>query len=114
MNLPNFVIRLRESHRENGYERFAGESTQLLWRRKLVCLGTRGVSKYIQIGLVEAGLGIVVIPSFGVFTSRNRKVRITELEPPEPLDFQEIGNRGRKLSPGAIEFGAFLKTYIAE
>jgi hypothetical protein len=28
-------------------------------------------------------------------------------------EFQEINNRGRKLPPEAIEFGAFLKTYIA-
>ncbi len=65
-----------------------------------------------QIGLVEAGLGMAVIPSFGVLASRNRKVRITELEPQVTLDFQEISNRGRKLAPDAIEFAAFLKTYI--
>jgi hypothetical protein len=28
------------------------------------------------------------------------------------LEFQEISNRGRKLPPAAIAFGAFLKTYI--
>lgn len=66
-----------------------------------------------QIGLVEAGLGIAVIPSFGVLASRNRKVRITELDPVVTLEFYEISNRGRKLPPEAIEFGAFLKTYIA-
>jgi LysR family carnitine catabolism transcriptional activator len=66
-----------------------------------------------QIGLVEAGLGIAVIPSFGVMASRNRKVRITELEPVVTLEFQEISNRGRKLAPEAIEFAGFLKTYIA-
>lgn len=63
--------------------------------------------------LVEAGLGIAVIPSFGVLASQNRKVRITELEPVVTLEFQEISNRGRKLQPVAIEFAAFLKTYIA-
>ena len=66
-----------------------------------------------QIGLVEAGLGIAVIPSFGVLASRDRKVRITDLEPVVTLEFQEISNRGRKLPPEAIEFAAFLKTYIA-
>jgi DNA-binding transcriptional LysR family regulator len=66
-----------------------------------------------QIGLVEAGLGVAVIPSFGVLASRGRKVRITELEPAVTLEFYEISNRGRKLQPEAIEFGAFLKTYIA-
>src|SRR4029077_3861289 len=56
---------------------------------------------------------MAVIPSFGVLDSRNRKVRITELEPVVALDFQAISNRGRKLAPDAIEFAAFLKTYIA-
>jgi DNA-binding transcriptional LysR family regulator len=66
-----------------------------------------------QIGLVEAGLGIAVIPSFGVLASRDRKVRIMELDPVVTLEFQEISDRGRKLPPEAIEFGAFLKAYIA-
>ncbi len=66
-----------------------------------------------QIGLVEAGLGIAIIPSFGVLASGGRKVRITELDPAVTLEFYEISNRGRKLQPEAIEFGAFLKTYMA-
>ena len=66
-----------------------------------------------QIGLVEAGLGIAVIPSFGVLASGGRKVRITELKPAVTLEFYEISNRGRKLQPEAIEFGTFLKMYIA-
>jgi len=66
-----------------------------------------------QIGLVEAGLGIAIIPSFGVLASRDRKVRITQLDPLVTLEFQKISNRGRKLPPEAFEFGAFLKTYIA-
>ena len=66
-----------------------------------------------QIGMVEAGLGIAVIPSFGVLASRGRKVRITTLEPMVALEFHEISNRGRKLAPEVIEFAGFLKTYIA-
>lgn len=66
-----------------------------------------------QIGLVEAGLGIAVIPSFGVLASGGRKVRITELDPAVTLEFYEISNRGRKLPPEATEFAAFLKAYIA-
>ena len=66
-----------------------------------------------QIGLVEAGLGIAVIPSFGVLASRDRKVRITQLDPEVTLEFHEISNRARKLPPEALEFGAFLKTYIS-
>jgi DNA-binding transcriptional LysR family regulator len=66
-----------------------------------------------QIGLVEAGLGIAVIPSFGVMASRSRKVRITRLEPEVTLDFYEISNRGRKLPHEASGFASFLKTYLA-
>lgn len=39
-----------------------------------------------QIGLVEAGLGVAVVPSFGVMASRNRKVRVTKLEPEVTLE----------------------------
>jgi len=66
-----------------------------------------------QLGLVEAGLGVAVIPSFGVMATRNRKVRVTKLEPEVALDFYEISNRGRKLPPEATEFAAFLKTFLA-
>jgi DNA-binding transcriptional LysR family regulator len=66
-----------------------------------------------QIGLVEAGLGIAVIPSFGVLAARNRKVKISQLDPEVTLEFHEISNRGRKLPPDAIEFAAFLKSHIA-
>jgi LysR family transcriptional regulator, carnitine catabolism transcriptional activator len=66
-----------------------------------------------QIGLVDAGLGIAVIPSFGVLAAGGRKVKITELDPAVTLEFYEISNRGRKLQPEAIEFSTFLKTYIA-
>lgn len=66
-----------------------------------------------QLGLVEAGLGIAVIPSFGVLASRNRKVKITRLEPAVSLDFYEISNRGRKLPAEASEFSGFLKAYMA-
>jgi LysR family transcriptional regulator, carnitine catabolism transcriptional activator len=66
-----------------------------------------------QLGLVEAGLGVAVIPSFGVMALRNRKVRVTKLDPEVTLDFYEISNRGRKLPPEASEFAAFLKTFLA-
>lgn len=66
-----------------------------------------------QLGLVEAGLGVAVIPSFGVMALRNRKVRVSKLEPEVTLDFYEISNRGRKLPPEATEFAAFLKSFLA-
>ncbi len=80
----------------------------------VVCkLGQRVNGLDTQLGLVEAGLGVAVIPSFGVMASRNRKVRVSKLEPEVTLDFYEISNRGRKLPPEATEFAAFLKAFLA-
>src|SRR5579863_1163123 len=58
-----------------------------------------------QIGLVEAGEGIAIIPSFGLPGCRSRKVAM--------LEFYEISHRGRKLPEEAAEFSGFLKRYIA-
>ena len=57
-------------------------------------------------------MGIAVIPSFVVM--QDHKVRITQLDPLVTLEFHEISKRGRKLPAEAIEFCAFLKTYIAQ
>ena len=67
-----------------------------------------------QIGLVEAGEGIAIIPSFGLPACRNRKVSMSELvEPVVTLEFYEVSNRGAKLAQEAAEFSSFLKRYIA-
>lgn len=67
-----------------------------------------------QIGLVEAGEGIAIIPSFGMLACRSRKVTMSELvDPVVNLDFYEICSRGRTLPAEAVEFSAFLKMYIA-
>jgi DNA-binding transcriptional LysR family regulator len=67
-----------------------------------------------QIGLVEAGEGIAIIPSFGLPACRNRNVTMSELiEPVVTLEFHEIRHRGKKLPEEAGDFSAFLKKYIA-
>jgi LysR family transcriptional regulator, carnitine catabolism transcriptional activator len=67
-----------------------------------------------QIGLVEAGEGIAIIPSFGLPACRSRKVTMSELvEPVVTLEFYEISHRGIRLQEEAAEFSAFLKNYIA-
>ena len=67
-----------------------------------------------QIALVEADEGIAIIPSFGLPACRNRKVVMSQLiNPVVNLEFHQISNRGKKLPPGANEFTAFLKSYIA-
>jgi LysR family carnitine catabolism transcriptional activator len=67
-----------------------------------------------QIAMVEADEGIAIIPSFGLPACRNRKVVMSRLiNPVVNLEFYQISNRGKKLPPGADEFTAFLKGYIA-
>ncbi len=67
-----------------------------------------------QIGLVEAGEGIAVIPSFGLPACRYRRVTMSELvEPVVSHDFYQITHRGKRLPEEAAEFSAFLKQYIA-
>jgi DNA-binding transcriptional LysR family regulator len=67
-----------------------------------------------QIALVEAAEGIAIIPSFGLPACSNRRVVMSQLiNPVVNLEFYQISNRGKKLPPGADEFTAFLKNYIA-
>ena len=67
-----------------------------------------------QIALVEAHAGIAIIPSFGMPACRNRKITTSQLiNPVARFDFHMISRRGRELPPGADEFTAFLKNYIA-
>lgn len=67
-----------------------------------------------QIGLVEAGEGVAIIPSFGLPACRSRNVTMSQLiEPVVTLEFHQINHRGRKLQQEAAEFSAFLKKYIA-
>ncbi len=83
--------------------------TRVVWQRGVVVnlLDT-------QIALVEADEGIAIIPSFGLPACHNRKVVMSWLiAPVVNLEFHQISNRGKQLPPGADEFTAFLKTYIA-
>lgn len=67
-----------------------------------------------QIALVEAEEGIAIIPSFGMPACRNRKIVVSQLtNPVVRFDFHLISGRGKELPPGADEFAAFLKSYIA-
>jgi LysR family carnitine catabolism transcriptional activator len=67
-----------------------------------------------QIALVEAEEGIAIIPSFGLPACRNRKITTSQLiNPTVRFDFHMISRRGTELPPGAEEFTAFLKNYIA-
>lgn len=81
----------------------------------IACQRTQTVQQLdTQIGLVEAGEGIAIIPSFGLPACRSRQVTMSELiDPVVTLEFHQISHRGRKLPEEAAEFSAFLKDYIA-
>ncbi|HEV2420840.1 MAG TPA: LysR family transcriptional regulator [Candidatus Acidoferrales bacterium] len=70
---------------------------------------------FTQIAMVEAGAGIAVVPSLALPECRNRGLLMSSLvNPTVHLDFYQIRKGGRKLSPVAEEFTAFLKNYIVE
>ncbi len=67
-----------------------------------------------QIAMAEVGAGTAILPSFALPACRNRKVLINQVvKPIVHLDLYEIRNRGIKLPPGADEFTAFLREYVA-
>ena len=66
------------------------------------------------IAMVEAGEGVGIVPSFALPVCRRRNVIVSRLiNPIVPVDFFQIRNRGRKLSPAGEEFTTFLQGYIA-
>ncbi|MEP6916288.1 MAG: LysR family transcriptional regulator [Acidobacteriota bacterium] len=66
------------------------------------------------IAMVEAGEGIGIGPSSAMPVCRHRNVLMTRLvNPAVAVDFFQIRNRGRKLSPAADEFSTFLQGYIS-
>ena len=68
---------------------------------------------HTQIAMVEAGVGVAVVPSFVLPDCQNRGLMISPLvNPSVHLDFYQIRKGGRKLSPVAEEFTAFLRGYI--
>ena len=68
-----------------------------------------------QIGLVEAGEGMAIIPSFGLFACRGRMVAASDLTGPTvSLNFRQITNPGTKLPKEAAAFCAYLKGHLAQ
>jgi LysR family transcriptional regulator, carnitine catabolism transcriptional activator len=66
------------------------------------------------IAMVEAGEGTGIVPSSALPVCQRRHVVMSRLiNPTVPVDFFQIRNRGRKLSPAAEEFTTFLQGYIA-
>lgn len=72
-------------------------------------------SLWTVIGMVEAGQGVGIIPSFWLSACDHRAVVASRLtNPVVRLDFQQIQQAGRKLSPTAGEFVSFLDDYIVK
>jgi len=66
------------------------------------------------IAMVEAGEGTGILPSFALPVCQRRQVTMSRLTSPSvPVDFYQIRNRGRRLSPVAEEFTTFLQGYVA-
>jgi hypothetical protein len=66
------------------------------------------------VGMVEAGQGTAIVPSYALPACQRRRVVMSRLtNPTVPIDFYQIRNRGRKLSAAAEEFATFLQGYIA-
>jgi LysR family transcriptional regulator, carnitine catabolism transcriptional activator len=66
------------------------------------------------IAMVEAGEGTGIVPSSAMPICQRRHVVMSRLiNPTVPMDFYQIRNPGRKLSPAAEAFTAFLQGYIA-
>jgi LysR family carnitine catabolism transcriptional activator len=67
-----------------------------------------------QIGMVEAGEGAAIIPSYWNIDRSNRGLRMSRLvNPVAHLDFCQIRRSGRRLPMVAGEFTAFVRHYIA-
>jgi LysR family transcriptional regulator, carnitine catabolism transcriptional activator len=67
------------------------------------------------IAMVGAGVGAAIVPSFALSECRNHGLIVSHLvKPVVHLDAYQIRKGGRKLSPVAEEFTAFLKNHVVE
>ena len=69
---------------------------------------------HTQIAMVEAGMGVAIVPLFAFPECQSRGLAMSRLvNPVVNYDFFQIRNGGRKLPAAAEEFTSFLKDYIA-
>jgi DNA-binding transcriptional LysR family regulator len=67
------------------------------------------------VGMVDAGLGIAVLPSYASSISRLYRIGIVKLvQPTVRRDSSVLTRRGIGLSPAAQGFQRFLKGYVGE
>lgn len=66
------------------------------------------------VGMVEAGQGTAIVPSYAQPACQHRRVVMSRLtNPTVPIEFYLVRSRGRKLPAVAEEFTTFLQAYIA-
>jgi DNA-binding transcriptional LysR family regulator len=105
-------VRLIGTPSDNPVQQLVNRHLQRLGRRRPPDM----VFNYLEtlIAMAEVGAGVAVIPSFAIPACRDCKISMHPLvDPAVSVDLFEIVDRGRKLPPGAEEFSAFLKGYIA-
>jgi DNA-binding transcriptional LysR family regulator len=67
------------------------------------------------VGMVDAGLGVAVLPSYAKPIAQMYKIRIVRLmEPSVRRETSFLTRRDRRLSPAAQGFQEFLKRYVGE
>jgi LysR family transcriptional regulator, carnitine catabolism transcriptional activator len=67
------------------------------------------------VGMVDAGLGVAVLPSYANPVARLYRIRTVRLvEPSVRRESSFLTRRGLMLSPAAKGFQAFLKTYVGD
>ncbi len=65
------------------------------------------------VGMVDAGLGIAVLPSYASPITQFYRIQIRKLvKPTVRREMSFITRRGKTLSPAAESFKSFLKTYV--
>src|SRR5262249_29432254 len=70
---------------------------------------------YSVVGMVEAGHGVGIVPSYWLGECEGRAIVASRLTNPiVRLDFQQIQQAGRKLSPAGEEFVSFLQDYMVD
>src|SRR5262249_18291752 len=70
---------------------------------------------YAVVGMVEAGHGVGIVPSYWLGACERRGIMARRLSNPiVRLDFQQIQQAGRKLSAAGEEFVSFLRDYVVE
>jgi DNA-binding transcriptional LysR family regulator len=67
------------------------------------------------LGMVDAGLGVAVLPSYADAIAQLYRIRLIRLvEPSVRRETSFVTRRGITLSPAAAGFQAFLKSYVGE